>query len=234
VHGRALRRIFLGENKVAASAARTAILLDPHPLWLDVVEHALERVGVKVRGTATEPEQALMLVSEHNPDLFVAELAVCHGRLTAVEAIRSARESAPAVRVIVLSSVSDPGQIDRAFDAGVIAYVVKTAQAEDFASAVRQAFEHTVFFPVRAGSAETSAAPAPEDAGPLTKREVEILRLVAEGHTNAHMARTLWVTEQTVKFHLSNIYGKLDVANRTEAARWAQLHGLLPAEPRQT
>ena len=62
----------------------------------------------------------------------------------------------------------------------------------------------------------------------LTRREVEILGLVAQGYSNAVMARMLWVTEQTVKFHLSNIYRKLDVANRTEASRWAQLRGLLP------
>ena len=61
----------------------------------------------------------------------------------------------------------------------------------------------------------------------LTKRELEILQLVAEGHSNGELARTLWVTEQTVKFHLSNIYRKLNVANRTEASRWAQLNGLL-------
>jgi DNA-binding CsgD family transcriptional regulator len=62
----------------------------------------------------------------------------------------------------------------------------------------------------------------------LTRREVEILRLVAEGLSNAELARMLWVTEQTVKFHLSNIYRKLNVSNRTEASRWAQLNGLLP------
>jgi DNA-binding CsgD family transcriptional regulator len=67
-----------------------------------------------------------------------------------------------------------------------------------------------------------------EDGEPwLTKREREILALVAEGHSNAQLAKMLWVTEQTVKFHLSNIYRKLDVSNRTEASRWAQLHGLL-------
>jgi DNA-binding CsgD family transcriptional regulator len=61
----------------------------------------------------------------------------------------------------------------------------------------------------------------------LTTREREILRLVAEGHSNNQLARMLWVTEQTVKFHLSNVYRKLDVSNRTEASRWAQVHGLL-------
>ena len=63
----------------------------------------------------------------------------------------------------------------------------------------------------------------------LTRREHEILKLVAEGYSNSQLAKMLWVTEQTVKFHLSNIYRKLDVANRTEASRWAQVHGLLPA-----
>ena len=61
----------------------------------------------------------------------------------------------------------------------------------------------------------------------LTRRETEILRLAAEGHSNAQVAKLLWVTEQTVKFHLSNIYRKLEVANRTEASRWAHIHGLL-------
>jgi DNA-binding CsgD family transcriptional regulator len=65
----------------------------------------------------------------------------------------------------------------------------------------------------------------------LTRRESEILGLVAEGYSNAQLARMLWVTEQTVKFHLSNIYRKLHVANRTEASRWAQVHGLVSRLP---
>jgi DNA-binding CsgD family transcriptional regulator len=72
---------------------------------------------------------------------------------------------------------------------------------------------------------------APGERHGLTRRELEILRLVSEGHSNAELARQLWVTEQTIKFHLSNIYRKLDVANRTEASRWAQLNGLLQPRP---
>ena len=64
----------------------------------------------------------------------------------------------------------------------------------------------------------------------LTRRELEILRLAAEGFSNAQIAKSLWVTEQTVKFHLSNIYRKVGVGNRTEASRWAQRHGVLPGE----
>jgi len=104
--------------------------------------------------------------------------------------------------------------------------VLKTAHPDDLTSAIRQAFEHSIYL---AGVRPTAAPPAPQldDSPGLTRRELEILQLVAEGHSNAELARMLWVTEQTVKFHLSNIYRKLDVANRTEASRWAQLHGLL-------
>lgn len=146
--------------------------------------------------------------------------------------IREACERAPGLKAIVLSSITDPAHIDAAFAAGAVAYVLKTAHQDDIRVAIRQAFEHSVFvpaptlagngvaaMPVRA--VETAAVAA------LTKRELEILQLVAEGHSNSQLARILWVTEQTVKFHLSNIYRKLDVANRTEASRWAQLNGLL-------
>jgi DNA-binding NarL/FixJ family response regulator len=124
--------------------------------------------------------------------------------------------------------------IDSALAAGAAAYVVKTAHPEDLASAIRQAFSHSVYLAGRPAVAPIPVPePAPVDDSPgLTRRELEILRLVAEGHSNAQLARMLWVTEQTVKFHLSNIYRKLDVANRTEASRWAQVHGLLDA--RQT
>jgi DNA-binding CsgD family transcriptional regulator len=94
---------------------------------------------------------------------------------------------------------------------------------------VRQAFAHSVYFAPPAGLWNGAARQGSisADRVDLTKREREILQLVAEGYSNAQLARMLWVTEQTVKFHLSNVYRKLNVANRTEAARWAQLHGLV-------
>jgi DNA-binding NarL/FixJ family response regulator len=213
---------------VHIAATRSAVLLDSHPLWLDAVERVLSRVGVAVNAKATRPDDALAFVSEHRPDLLITELPSSNGAGPSVDVIRSARERAPELRIIALSSISDRAHIDSAFAAGVSAYVIKTAQPDDLASAVRQAFEHSVFF---AGSAPPRPQPPREETtDPLTKRELEILRLVAEGHTNGQMARMLWVTEQTVKFHLSNIYRKLDVSNRTEASRWAQRRGLLPVE----
>jgi DNA-binding NarL/FixJ family response regulator len=135
--------------------------------------------------------------------------------------------------LIILSAQDEPQNIDAAFAAGAVAYVIKTAHPEDVCAAVRQAFEHSIFLPGSTGaevrSIETRPArPTEDDAAVLTRRELEILQLVAEGHSNAHVGRMLWVTEQTVKFHLSNIYRKLDVSNRTEASRWAQMRNLLP------
>jgi DNA-binding NarL/FixJ family response regulator len=133
----------------------------------------------------------------------------------------------------VLSTHHDSSRIDSAWAAGASAYVVKTAHPDDVASAVRQAFNHSVFIPGAAPAPTPTAVDAPvrvERPGGLTRRELEILKLVADGHSNAQLARMLWVTEQTVKFHLSNIYRKLDVANRTEASRWAQRNGLLGDE----
>jgi DNA-binding CsgD family transcriptional regulator len=77
------------------------------------------------------------------------------------------------------------------------------------------------------GAGRWSPPPADANAAGLTRREREILQLVAEGNTNGQVARKLWVTEQTVKFHLANIFRKLDVTNRTQASRWAHAHGLL-------
>jgi DNA-binding NarL/FixJ family response regulator len=205
---------------------RTAVLLDPHPLWLDALEGVLERLGVAVGLKTTSPNEVLSSLDQVQPDLLVAEVESPDGEIDGIECLKHARERVPALRGIIISSQADTQYIDAALAAGASAYVLKTAHPEDFASAIRQAFTSSIFL---AGAPR----PAPEPVGPpqkpadLTTRELEILRLVAEGLSNSEMARRLWVTEQTVKFHLSNIYRKLDVSNRTQASRWAQVHGLL-------
>jgi DNA-binding NarL/FixJ family response regulator len=198
-------------------------------MWLDAVELVLQRISIQVVGKTTSTSDALTMVEEHRPELLITELEGMDGDLSGLALIERSRAAVPAVRPIVLSMHQDAQIIDAALVAGASAYVVKTAHPEDLASAVRQAFSHSVYLAGRRNLApDTVQAQAQvEDEPGLTRRELEILRLVAEGHSNAQLARMLWVTEQTVKFHLSNIYRKLDVANRTEASRWAQLHGLL-------
>jgi DNA-binding NarL/FixJ family response regulator len=210
---------------------KTAVILDRHPLWLDALERLLDRLGVSVVGRTTSTAAALELVEEARPRVFIAEYDALEQSEYGLTALRRATAGNPNVHSIVLSTADEPEEIEAAFAAGASVYCVKTAEPEDLASAIRQAFQSSIYYAgLRARVLEPAAAPTPSLVAPgLTKREVEILRLVAEGHSNSQLAKMLWVTEQTVKFHLSNIYRKLDVANRTEASRWAQLHGLLPS-----
>jgi DNA-binding NarL/FixJ family response regulator len=209
--------------------SRTAVLVDQHPLWLDTVSQVVGHVNVSVVAKSTSSTEALSLIEEHRPDLLVTGLKMADGDLDGITLLREARERHAGIRVIVLSMYEDQQHIDAAFAAGASAYVLKTAHPDDLTSALRQAFDHSIYL---AGTRQAPVAPAPKpDFSPgLTRRELEILQLTAEGYSNAELARMLWVTEQTVKFHLSNIYRKLDVSNRTEASRWAQLRGLLPSQ----
>ena len=214
------------------SGQRTAVLFDRFPLWLAAVEQVLTRTGVAVLGKATSPNRAIALLERHQPDIFVAEIETPEGTLDGITMLNLAHERVPQLKVIVLAREGDPHRIDQALEAGAAAYVIKTAQPEDLAAAIRQAFEHSVYFAGRraaapAANGELAETVTAEDGPKLTRRELEILRLVGEGHSNAELAQMLWVTEQTVKFHLSNVYRKLKVSNRTEASRWAQVRGLL-------
>lgn len=212
---------------------RSAVLLDRRPLWLEAVERVLERIEVQVVGKAIAPKHALELIERLRPGIFVTGVEMVEGEMNGITCIRHARELAPALRAVVLSSHTGTEYIDKALDAGAVAYVVKTAHPDDLASAIRQAFHHSVYFAGSKPAPTSSPRPVDPEVSELTRREREILKLVAEGHSNAKLAKMLWVTEQTVKFHLSNVYRKLDVANRTEASRWAQLNGLLGSEPKR-
>jgi DNA-binding NarL/FixJ family response regulator len=209
---------------------RSAVILDPHPLWLDAMDKLLERVGLAVVGRARDADEAVALVEEFRPDVLIVGIDASDGDQMAC--VRRARAAHPDLKSVVLADTSDPQSIEAAFAAGATVYCVKTAEQDDLASAIRQAFKRSIYLATRPdGAAPAVIAQLDEEAAhELTRRELEILRLVAEGHSNSQMARMLWVTEQTVKFHLSNIYRKLEVANRTEASRWAQVHGLLPAQ----
>jgi DNA-binding NarL/FixJ family response regulator len=202
-----------------------AVLVDQHPLFLEGVEHVLGNIGVEVVGKATSPERALELVEEQGPDLLVTEIELEGGPAEGVACVREACHRVHHLKAIAISMLDSPEWVSAAFDAGAEAYVLKTAHPDDLASAIRQVFTQSVYI---SGSPTPQARPMlDDDLHGLTRREVEILRLVAEGYSNSELAGMLWVTEQTVKFHLSNIYRKLNVANRTEASRWAQLQGLL-------
>jgi DNA-binding NarL/FixJ family response regulator len=200
------------------SQKRTAVLLDPHPIWLDAIEPVLASIGIHVIGRATSPERALALIEERRPDIAVVGTMTANGATGTLSLIRSACEKVSGIRVIVLGEASDAADVDAAFAAGAVAYVIKTAQADDLAATIRQTIA------ARPGDDEVESM--------VTRREREILKALAEGRSNRELARMFWITEETVKFHLSNIYRKLEVSNRTEAAGWAHRHGLVDERER--
>jgi DNA-binding NarL/FixJ family response regulator len=204
---------------------RTAIVLDRYPVWLDAIEFVVAGEGFERTEVTTDPDVALGLVETLQPELHIVGTEAFSVEIEALAHIRRVRERAQHLNVIVLSPNAEPGRVNAILAAGAFAYVLKSAEADDLAAAIRQTSAHTLHLPTLPTAGNDQAA-SPVAAG-LTPRELEVLQLVAEGHSNAQLARLLWVTEQTVKFHLSNIYRKLEIANRTEASRWAQTHGLI-------
>ena len=205
---------------------RRALLLDQYPLWHEAVELVLKRLDVEVISRHTDPDDALAAVQEQAPDLLITDVDV-PGRADGPTLIRLARTRRPTLRIVVLTLAEDPERIHAAFAAGADAYVLKAAHPDDLATAIRQSFTHSVYL------AAPPAGAASHDTSPLTAREIEILRLVAEGYSNRRLAELLSVSEPTVKFHLTNVYRKLGVGNRTEASRWAQRQGILAAGGRR-
>jgi NarL family two-component system response regulator LiaR len=205
------------------------VLFDAHPAWLDAVERVLQTIDVAVVGKVTTAEDALELIAAERPDVFVAEISV-ENDIDGITCLRRARELQPNLLTVVLSSQDDMETVEAALAAGASAYVLKSAHPDDVAAAIRQSFDPSVFLPGTTEQPQSPPANETDDSPGLTRRELEILRLVAEGHSNAELAKKLWITEQTVKFHLSNIYRKLEVSNRTEASRWAHLHGVVRGE----
>jgi DNA-binding NarL/FixJ family response regulator len=209
-------------------AVKTAVMIDPHPLCHSAIAALLARFDIEVVGATTSPDAAVALLQEHKPDLLVAELDLPEGREEGLRVLELGRVGDPTLTVIVLSSTDDPSLIDAAFGRGASAYVLKTSDVEVIATAVRQAFEPSLYF---ARPQQPAEQPVELAAPKLTRRELEILKLVSEGRSNRQVAELLWVTDQTVKFHLANVYRKLGVRSRFDAARWAFEHGVLePAE----
>ena len=207
---------------------KSAVILDRYPLWLDAMRSLVAGIGVVVVGAGTDRDGAVAMVEAERPDIFIAGIDPLNP--SEVACIRRAKEVHSGVRSIVVADSADDEAIQAAFAAGASMYCSKTVEQQDLASAIRLTFSRSIHIAATDGPTVPAEARPPEVAHNLTRRELEILRLVAEGSSNSQLAQMLWVTEQTVKFHLSNVYRKLDVTNRTEASRWAQIHGLLPPQ----
>ncbi|HYZ27740.1 MAG TPA: response regulator transcription factor [Thermoleophilaceae bacterium] len=197
-------------------------IADDHQLTLEGVRRILDADdGFDVVGTATSGSQVLPLMKRTQPDLLLLDI-----RLPGIDGITCLdllRKNHPAIKVVMLSAYTGRDQVETALSHGASAYVAKTVNPADLPAALRQVLDGTVYHAI--GVVEESSAP--EVDADLTERELSVLRALSRGLSNKAIGHEFWVTEQTVKFHLGNIYRKLGVANRTAAVHYAHEHGLV-------
>lgn len=208
---------------MTSRATMRVAIADDHRLMLDGIKRALETApDIEVVGEAMSGDEMLALLPEVQPDVVILDLRMPNG--DGLDTLSRIRQDHPGMKVIILSMFEDSEHIDQALQRGADGYVVKSINPLDLPSTIRQVVEGAVHLRGVATPTTATDEPAPAKATGLevlTERELSILKLVAEGLSNLDIANRLFVTEQTVKFHLSNIYRKLGVANRTEATRYA-------------
>jgi DNA-binding NarL/FixJ family response regulator len=197
------------------------LIIADHSFVAQSIRLALRQTaGFRVVGFVDGRAPVSSLLSELTPDVvLVDDMQDCENALAR---LREVSEHLPDARSLLLTLRMEREWLEDAFEAGAESVISKTVHPVALGTLLREITHGNVVHRFRSKRAETRA----EDC-PLTARELEILRLVAEGQTNGSIARELWVTEQTVKFHLSNTYRKLGVANRTEASRYAYTHNLM-------
>jgi DNA-binding NarL/FixJ family response regulator len=201
------------------------LIADDHPLVVAGIRRALEHdEDIEIVGEARSGSELMQLVERRRPDVVLLDLKM--PGLSPLECIQRIAETWPEVKTIVLSAFDDRPTIDSALSAGAMAYVVKSVKPIDLASVLRQASTGAVFHAAPAPRNGDQHQPASTDAPTLTERERTILTAVVSGLTTAAISKQLWVSEHTVKFHLTNIYRKLGVENRARAIRYALEHGL--------
>jgi DNA-binding NarL/FixJ family response regulator len=189
-----------------------------------IVRAGLERLlgttdDIEVVAGAEDGAQAVELAAEHEPDVVLMDISMPH--LNGIEATKQIVEANEDVQVVVLTSFADRPQIVAALDAGAVGYLLKDAEPEEVIRGVRSAAKReSPFAPKVARTLLDARAERPE--AQLTERELEVLRCVAKGLPNKLIARSLGISEKTVKAHLTRIYQQIGVTDRTQAALWAR------------
>jgi NarL family two-component system response regulator LiaR len=185
--------------------------------------------GIEVVGEAGNGIEGLRLAREYKPDVVLMDL-VMEG-MDGIETTRRLTEELPECRVIVLTSFLDDEKMYPVIEAGAFSYLLKTSRASEIADAIRAAARGQSVLESQVASkmmnrfrrpAQTETLPHEE----LTEREMEVLQLIAQGKSNQEIADELFIGIKTVKYHLTNLFGKLGVEDRTQAAIYAHRHGL--------
>jgi DNA-binding NarL/FixJ family response regulator len=209
------------------------LLVDDHDIFRTGLRNLLEEQGVQVVGEAPNGRAALRLASELAPDVVIMDLNM--PGLTGVETTRHLTEIAPLMRVVVLTISVDDDDVMDAVMAGACGYVLKDASIEDLLAGIRAAaageswispqIAAKVLHRLRSQGKSEDAAEAIRTE--LSDREVEVLKLIANGKDNAEIARELFISPKTVKNHISNILMKLQIDNRIQAAVYAVRSGIV-------
>ena len=216
-----------------APDAIRVVLVDDHELFRGGLRDILEDQGITVAGEAPDGESGVELVAELAPDVAVMDLNM--PGMSGVEATRALAARAPATRILVLTISSDDGDVMDAMLAGACGYLLKDASVEELAAGIRAtAAGESSISPRIAGRLlqhlrdDHRQQSAPKTGGgDLSDREIEVLRLLAEGKGNAEIADKLFISPKTVKNHIASILVKLQIENRIQAAVYAVRRGII-------
>jgi NarL family two-component system response regulator LiaR len=205
--------LLVDDHRVVRQGLRMFLSLDPE---------------IEVVGEAANGEEALKLVGQLQPDVVLMDLLM--PVMDGIESTKKIRKKFPDTEVIALTSVLEDASVVGAVRAGAIGYLLKDTDADELCQAIKSAAAGQVQLDPKAAERLMREIRAPESPEKLTDREVEVLRLVAVGKANKEIANELFISETTVKTHVSNILMKLGVPSRTQAALYAVRIGLVPGD----
>ena len=197
-----------------------------------VDDHAIVRQGIsdvlasdpafEIVGLAKNGEDAAALAAEMHADVALMDLSM--PGIDGIEATRRTIAASPGIRVVMLTSFAEPQHVNAALDAGAIGYLLKDAEPDELIRGVKAAARGEAPFSPRAAGALLARRSEHRQAEDLTPREREVLELVGQGLANKQISRKLGIKEKTVKAHLTNVFQRIGVSDRTSAALWASRH----------
>ncbi|MGZ5308331.1 MAG: response regulator [Solirubrobacterales bacterium] len=203
------------------------LLAENHSVVRAGLEELLDNADdIEVVGAAADGEEAVALAKERRPEVILMDLSM--PGMGGIEATRLIREAQPEVRILVLTAFSDRDLILGALDAGAAGYLLKDTEPTELLDGIRAAAGGEAPLAPKAGRA-LLASRAEQQSADLTDREKEVLTLVASGLANKLIARRLEISEKTVKAHLTKVFQRIGVSDRTQAALWAQRHRIGPS-----